>query len=247
MKTISTFDFSQIINRINSNELDSIYVVTSERYKDDGEESSPIEDSGEIYFAGSSIDEARTCIAKVEAAKTPDEYEMIRLDAYECPVSPEDFMSFDPSTGTAEEFISNYIDEHFDEAESLATYDWAIRIIRPDYEPIEDGILVYWSWVQHVGYAREFKKLEYCLDRDPLICKPTDKVYVPQCSLLVSPSEVQSCKSASELRDLIEKRLDQMGRWRNSYDVDWFLKDEYYFKEVVGKIRHLPENDLYHE
>lgn len=245
MKTISSFNFSEIINDIKSGKIDSLCIVTSELYEDDEYDPEIIE-VNETYFAGTTADEARACINAVEDDTHPDEYEMIMLNALQLHVSAEDFADYDEECDDAEEFIGNFVDEHSVEADNLGTSDWNVRSVRYEYESMQDGIVIYWSWDREIGYARTFKSLEYCIENiNTLRCKPVDQVFSTQCSLLVSPSEVKDCKKASELRDLIQQRFDDMKLWRNDCKVDEFMRDLYADAEIYGSIYNLPDNDIY--
>ena len=247
MKTNSSFNFTEIINDIKSGKIESLYIVTYERYEDDEYEPELIE-TEEIYYAGITVDEARACINAVEADTHPAEYESVTLAALELSVSAEDFEDFDEECDNAMEFFGNYVDEHFVEGSNVGTSDWNVREVNYDYKPLQNGILIYWEWCQHVGYARKLKRLEYCLDNaNALRCKPIDKVSAVQCSLLVSPSEVHECKAASELRDLIQKRYDGMKLWNNDCNVDEFLRNMYKDADICQWAYKLPENDIYRD
>lgn len=246
MKTNSSFNFTEIINDIQSGKIESLYIVTSERYEADEYEPEFIE-TEEIYFAGTTVDEARACINAVEADTHQAEYESVTLAALQLSVSAEDFEDFDEECDNAREFFGNYVDDHFVEGSNVGTSDWNVREVNYDYKPLQDGILIYWEWCQHVGYARKFKHLEYCLDNTNSIrCKPVDKVSVVQCSLLVFPSEVQECETASELRALIQERFDGMKLWRNDCNVNEFLRNLYCDADICQGAYKLPENDIYH-
>lgn len=247
MKTISSFNFSEIINDIKSGKIDSLCIVTSERYEDDDYDLEFIE-ANEPYFAGTTADEARSCINAVEADTHPDEYEMINLKALQLHVSAEDFDDYDEECDDAEEFLGNFIDEHSIEADNLGTSDWNVRSVRYYYNSMQDGIVLYWSWERHVGYARTFKRLEYCMENiNTLRCKPVDHAFSTQCTLLVSPSEVKECQNASELRDLIQQRFDDMKLWRNDCKAEEFLRNVYADAEKFHGIYNLPENDIYQD
>ena len=160
MKTISSFNFSEIINDIKSGKIDSLFIVTSDLYEDDGYDPEIIE-VNETYFAGTTADEARACINAVEADTHPDEYEMIMLNALQLHVSAEDFADYDEECDDAEDFLGNFVDEHSVEADNLGNSDWDVRSVRYEYESMQDGIVIYWSWDREIGYARTFKSLEY--------------------------------------------------------------------------------------
>lgn len=243
MKTISSFNFTEIINDIKSGKVDSLCLVTSDRYED-GEDDIKFIEANEPYFAGTTEDEARECINAVEADTHPAEYEMINLKALQLHVTAEDFAGFDEYYDDAEEFIWNFIDEHSGEADNLGTYDWSERSVCHEYESMKGGIVLYWSWDRYVGYARTFERLEYCMDDvTTIICKPVDQVFKTQRTLLVDPEEIQECKNASELRDIIQQRFDNMGLWDKDCNAEEFLLEEYATAKRL-RLDYLPENDM---
>lgn len=243
MKTISSFNFTEIINDIKSGKVDSLCLVTAERYEDGEDIIRYIEDY-EPYFAGTTEDEARECINAVAADVRPAEYEMIKLRAVQLHVTADDFADYDEECDIEENFISDFIDEHSDEFEEIGDSDWNERCVCYEYKSMKGGILLFWSWRNYVGYARKFARLEYCMDDiTTIICKPIDRTFYSQRTLLVAPEEVQECKSASELRDLIQQRFDDMGLWDKDCNAEEFLREEYATAKRL-RLDYLPENDL---
>ena len=243
MKTISSFNFTEIINDIKSGKVDSLCLVISERYED-GEGDVKFIDADEPYFAGTTEDEARACINAVAADVRPAEFEMIRLRAVQLHVTAEDFADYDEECDIEENFISDFIDDHSDEFDELGDSDWNEHCVYYEYESMKGGIVLYWAWEKYVGYARTFERLEYCLDDvTTILCKPIDHTIITQCTLLVAPEEIQECKSASELRDLIQQRFDDMGLWDKDCNAEEFLREEYATAKRL-RLGYLPENDL---
>lgn len=242
MKAAASFDYSEILKGIKSGNIDTLCIVTSELYEDDKE--CP-EHTGrvELYFAGTTGDECRNAINKLADECQPEIYTMVELFASQIHVMPEDFEDSDEDF--AEDEIMNYIAEHYEYSDNIGTDDWNHRTVRYKYESMKDGIIIYWSWETYIGYARKFKKIEYLTDYfNTFMCKPVDKVFHTQCSLLVSPAEMKELKSASELRDLIISNLNSMGKWRNNCDVDDFLKG-IYEDNLFCHSYQLPYNDYY--
>lgn len=255
MKTTTSYNFAEIVNAVLSGKVNTLYVIISRTYDDDKEYFCDLKWHNEPYFAGTTLQEAQDAMnaASAEAAEDVEEYQRITLLANKITVSPADFADLDEDfdDADAEMAIEEIVDAHKEGADDVpeAYGEWDSMDVFPEYESMEDAILVYYSWEPYVGYARKLIRLEYCLeDKTTLSCAPTDKAFSVECERLVSPAEVQNCKNASELRELMNERLRSMGKWKhdtgNHYKViDAFLEDCY--NNDSYHIYQLPENDYY--
>lgn len=257
MKTTTSYNFAEIVNAVLSGKVNTLYVIISRTYDDDKEYFCDLKWHNEPYFAGTTLQEAQDAMnaAAAEAAEDVEEYQRITLLANKITVSAADFADLDEDfdDADAEMAIEGIVDAHKEGADDVpeAYGEWDSMDVFPEYESMEDAILVYYSWEPYVGYARKFHRLEYCIeDKTTLSCAPKDKAFSVECEMLVSHAEVQKCNSASELRELMNERLRSMGKWKhdtgNHYTViDAFL-DECYNNDSYH-IYQLPENDCYNE
>lgn len=255
MKITKSYNFAEIVNEVLSGKVNTLYVIISRTYDDDKEYFCDLKWHNEPYFAGTTLQEAQDAMnaAAAEAAEDVEEYQRITLLANKITVSAADFADLDEDfdDADAEMAIEEIVDAHKEGADDVpeAYGEWDSMDVYPEYESMEDGILVYYSWEPYVGYARKFHRLEYCIeDKTTLSCAPKDKAFSVECEMLVSPAEVQGCNSASELRELMNERLRSMGKWKhdtgNHYTViDAFLDDCY--NNDSYHIYQLPENDCY--
>lgn len=255
MRITTYYNFGEIVNKVLSGKVNTLYVITSQTYDDDEEHNGDLKGNNEPYFAGTTLREAQDTMnaAKVEAAEDVEYYQRITLFANKITVSPADFADFSGKAGDAWTAIEEIIDAHKDGAEDVPeaySGEWdLITDVYPEYESMEDGILVYYRWEPYVGYARKFCGLEYCIeDKTTISCKPTERAFAVECEMLVSHAEVRECSSASELRKLMNERLKKMGWWKwhtvSHYDeIDAFLDDCY--NNDSYHIYQLPENDYY--
>lgn len=258
MKATTSYDFAQIINEILAGKVDTLYIIASGTYDDDEEHNGDLKWYNEPYFAGTTLQEAQDAlaVAKDEASEEVEEYQRITLLANKITVSAADFADLgeDFDEDDAEMAIEEIIDAHKDgggDVPEAYNGEWDFTDIYPEYESMQDGILVYYRWEPYVGYARKFCGLEYCIeDKTTLHCKPTERAFAMECEMLVSPAEVRECSSASELRKIMNERLRNMGLWKwhpvSHYDeIDAFLDDCYNDDEY--HIYQMPENDYYKE
>lgn len=257
MKTTTSYNFAEIVNKVLAGKVNTLYVIISRTYDDDKEYFGDLKWHNEPYFAGTALQEAQDAMnaAAAEAAEDVEEYQRITLLANKITVSAADFANLDEDfdDADAEMAIEEIVNAHKEGADDVpeAYGEWDSMDVFPEYESMEDGILVYYSWEPYVGYARKLHRMEYCLEnKTTLSCAPTDKAFSVECEMLVSHAEVQGCNSASELRELMNERLRSMGKWKhdtgNHYTViDAFL-DECYNNDSYH-IYQLPENDCYNE
>lgn len=255
MKTTNSYNFAEIVKAVLAGKINTLYVIISQTYDDDKEHMGDLKWHNEPYFAGTTLQEAQDAMnaAAAEAAEDVEEYQRITLLANKITVSPADFADLDEDfdDDDAEMAIEEIVDAHKEGADDVpeAYGEWDSMDVFPEYESMKDAILVYYSWEPYVGYARKFHRLEYCIeDKTTLSCAPADGAFSVECYMLVSPAEVQECKNASELRELMNERLRSMGKWKhdtgNNYTViDAFLEDCYHNDSY--HIYQLPENDCY--
>lgn len=257
MKTTTSYNFAEIVKAVLSGNVNTLYVIISRTYDDDKEYNGDLKWFNEPYFAGTALQEAQDAMnaAAAEAAEDVEEYQRITLLANKITVSAADFANLDEDfdDADAEMAIEEIVDAHKEGADDVpeAYGEWDSMDVFPEYESMEDAILVYYSWEPYVGYARKFHRLEYCIeDKTTRSCAPKDKAFSVECEMLVSHAEIQKCNSASELRELMNDRLRSMGKWKhdtgNHYTViDAFLDDCY--NNDSYHIYQLPENDCYNE
>lgn len=255
MKTTQSYNFAEIVNEVLAGKVNTLYIIVSGTYDDDEEHNGDLKWFNEPYFAGTTLQEAQDALAdaKAEAAEDVEYYQRITLFANQITVSPADFADLDEDfdDDDAEMAIEGIVDAHKEGAEDVpeAYGEWESTDVFPEYESMKDAILVYYSWEPYVGYARNLRRLEYCIeDKSTLSCAPTDKAFSVECEMLVSHAGIQKCNSASELRELMNERLRSMGKWKhdtgNHYTViDAFLEDCY--NNDSYHIYQLPENDYY--
>lgn len=256
MRITTYYNFGEIVKKVLAGKVNTLYIIASGTYDDDEERMGDLKWFNEPYFAGTTLQEAQDTVnaAKAEAAEDVEYYQRITLLANKITVSPADFSDFSGKAGDAWMAIEEIVDAHKDGAEDVPEAyngEWdLITDIYPEYESMQDGILVYYRWEPYVGYARKFCGLEYCIeDKTTLYCKPKDKAFSMECEMLVSPAEVRECSSASELREMMNERLRSMGLWKwhpvSYYKViDDFLDDCYNNDSYLYQ---LPENDYYND
>lgn len=250
MRITTYYNFAEIVNAVLASKINTLYIIVSGTYDDDEEHNGDLKWYNEPYFAGTTLQEAQDAlaVAKDEASEEVEEYQRITLFANKITVSPADFAG---ESCDAEMAIEKLVDAHKDGGDDVneAYGEWDFTDVYPEYESMEGGILVYYSWQPYVGYARKFCGLEYCIeDKTTLHCKPTERAFAVECEMLISPAEVRKCSSASELRELMNERLLKMGWWKwhavSHYDeIDAFLDDCY--NNDSYHIYELPENDYY--
>lgn len=244
MKTINTFNFSEIMNGVKNGQVSNLYIITSRTFEDDANGETELKWDNEPYFAGSTIEDATEALQDAASITSADEFEYVELDVRAIAVNADTFATMDEDED-AEDILLAYAEENADDAEFLD--DSLTKQIKAEYERMDGGILVYWAWERYIGYARTFNRFEVCNDRymTTLSCKPCERAYGENCDLLVTPAEVKACQNASELRDLINQRMVEMKLWNNGYNEDTFLREAYEDSERYGY--ELPENDLYTE
>ena len=244
MKTINSFNFSEILNGVKNGQVSNLYIICSQTFEDDANGETQLKWNNEPYFAGATIEEATEALEDAASLTSADEFEYVELSVRAISVNADTFADMDEDD-EAEDIILDFADENADDAEYLD--DDLTKIVKAEYENIDGAILVYWSWHNYIGYARTFKRCEVCNDihMTSLSCKPCERTFRENCDVLVSPSEVKACKNASELRDLMSDRMAEMKLWRNDYNVDEFLQKAYENSRSYGY--ELPENDIYNE
>ena len=244
MKTINSYNFSEILNGVKNGQVSNLYIISSRTFEDDANGETEFKWDNEPYFAGATIEEATEALDDAASLASPDYFEYVELDVRAISVNADSFADMDEDED-AEDIILDFATENADDAEYLD--DDLSRRIEVEYENLEGAILVYWSWHNYIGYARTFKYFEVCNNpyMTSLSCKPCERTFRENCDVLVSPAEVKACKNASELRDLMNERMAEMKLWRNDYNVDEFLQESYENSRDYGY--ELPENDLYNE
>ena len=244
MKTINSYNFSEILNGVNNGQVSNIYIISSQTFEDDANGETELKWDNEPYFAGATIEEATEALEDAASLTSADDFEYVELSVRAISVDADTFAEMDEDDD-AEDIILDFADENADDAEYLD--DDITTRIDAEYENLDGAILVYWSWHTYVGYARTFQRFEVCIDTrmTSLYCKPCERTFLENCDVLVSPAEVKACKNASELRDLMSERMAEMKLWRNDYSVSDFLKESYENSRDFGY--ELPENDLFNE
>lgn len=244
MKTINSYNFSEILNGVKNGQVSNIYIISSQTFEDDANGDTQLKCNNEPYFAGATIEEATEALENAASLTSADQFEYIELSVRAISVNADTFAEMDQNED-AEDIILDFADENADDAEYLD--DDLTKIVKAEYDNLDGAILVYWSWHNYIGYARTFKRFEVCNDphMTSLSCKPSDSIFRENCNVLVSPAEVKACKNASELRDLMNDRMAKMKSWRNDYNVDEFLQKAYENSRDYGY--ELPENDIYNE
>lgn len=92
---------------------------------------------------------------------------------------------------------------HYEDEELVKEADGQDVQISYHFKDLTGSIVVWWRWVTHVGYCRDFLELkeltgyEDCHDESLLVKK--DHVYRPQCSLLFTAEEVASMEKEGTL------------------------------------------------
>ena len=89
---------------------------------------------------------------------------------------------------------------------------------------IEGAIIVVWSWERYIGYARKCKEVRYAQygEKEDMLTK-ADKVFVPQCDIVMTKEEVESC---GDIRAELEERLlTDSWKWTNPGVVKSFIGD----------------------
>lgn len=102
--------------------------------------------------------------------------------------------------------------------------DWVeidSSVIKPEWKPIKDAVIVKWSWETHVGYARKFHELRrgwYDETEEDLITGNEDSCFRPNLSLVLWKEDIEGLTN-EEIRDRLEEELllatDNYWRWRN--------------------------------
>lgn len=244
MKAINSYNYSEILNGVKNGQVPNLYIIYSQTFADDANGETELKWDNEPYFAGATIEEATKVLEDVSSITSAGEFECVELSVRAISVNANtfDYMEEDDDV---EYVIIDFANEHYEDAKCVD--DSLTKVIKSEYESLKGAILVYWSWHTYVGYARTFYSFEVC--NDPwitrLYCMPSDTVSSENIDVLVSPSEVKACKSASELRDLMEERMAAMKLWRNDYNVMEFLQESYDESSEYGY--ELPENDLFNE
>lgn len=244
MKTINSYNFSEILNCVNNGQVSNLYIISSQTFADDANGETELKWDNEPYFAGATIEEATEALEDAASLTSADEFEYVELSVRAISVDADTFAEMDEDED-AEDIILDFADENADDAEYLN--DDLTKIVKAEYEKLDGAILVYWSWHNYIGYARTFQRFDLCNDihMTSLSCKPSERTFSENCDVLVSASEVKACKNASELRDLMSERMAAMKLWRNDYNVDDFLQNAYENSRDYGD--ELPENDIYNE
>lgn len=244
MKTINSYNFSEILNGVKNGQVSNIYIICSQTFEDDANGETQLKWDNEPYFAGATIEEATEAIEDVASITSPDYFEYVELDVRAISVNVDTFSDMDDDDD-AEDIILDFAHENADDAEYIN--DDLSRRIEIEYENLDGAILVYWSWHNYIGYARTFQRFDLCNDihMTSLSCKPSDSAFRENCEVLISPAEVKACKNASELRELMNDRMAKMKSWSNDYNVDEFLKNAYENSRDFGY--ELPENDLFND
>ena len=244
MKTINSYNFSEILNGVNNGQVSNIYIICSQTFADDANGESELKWNNEPYFAGSTIEDATEALEDAASITSADKFQYVELSVRAISVNADTFADMDEDD-EAEDIILDFAEENADDAEYLD--DDLTKIVKAEYENIDGAILVYWSWHNYIGYARTFQRFELCNDihMTSLSCKPSERTFSENCDVLVSAAEVKACKNASELLDLMNERMAAMKLWRNDYNVDEFLQKAYENSRAYGY--ELPENDIYNE
>lgn len=244
MKTINSFNFSEILNGVQNGQVSNLYIISSQTFADDANGETEFKWDNEPYFAGTTIEEATEALQDAANITSADKFEYVEMSVRAISVNADTFANVDEDED-AEDIILSFAEENADEAEYMD--DSLTQQVKAEYEKMDGGILVYWSWNRYVGYARTFNRFEVCNDMymTTLACKPCESTFGENCDLLVTPAEVKACQNASELRDLINDRMAEMKLWNNDYNTDEFLSEAYEDSDCYGY--ELPENDIYTE
>lgn len=244
MHSFNSFNFSEILNGVKNGQVSNLYIIYSRTFEDDFYGETDFKWDNEPFFAGSTIEEATEALQNAASMTSADAFELVELDVRAISVNADTFANVDDDDD-AEDILLAFAEENADDADSLGG-DLFMEI-KAEYESMDGGILVYWAWDRYLGYARTFNRFEVCNDihMTTLYCKPCERAFAENCDLIVSHAEVKACQNASELRDLINERMEEMKLWRNDYSADEFLSEAYEDSDCYGY--ELPENDLYHE
>ena len=228
MYIFKKYDFDTIYDNVKEGKTDTLMVVTSQINADD--EYGELITGNEPVFAGTTVNECRDTINWLVEHAEAEEYTIISFFAGQIHITPEDLPE---ECDDKQEFILDYICSHLDEVDNVGTSDWSNQCVEYKYESMQDGILLYWSWQKYIGYARKAIELEYCLlNHTTKNCKPVDKVFSIQCTYLLTSDAIMSCSDKEELIMLIRQKIDDMGKWQNSLDVEEFVNDLYEWSEI---------------
>lgn len=234
-------ELAQEINRIANCANDDLVVIFTNTHGVNSNGESDGEIDSNIYFGGFTRNECVSALNTLKYRLKASIYEVIEVTPCIVAVYPEEFVDFDPSSVDAEDFLSNYIEEHLDEIDNYGT-DSDRFTIEYDYKPIMGDIFIKWSWQQHLGYARKFYAVCRCDENSmtELYYKDDGKVGSVMASQLVSNEEIGGINTKAELVDLIKRRVKVMDRWRSLENLDLSIRDMFETDYCTGIMNPLP-------
>ena len=185
-------------NPLSTDDIDGFYfdIDTAKQAMKDAADSTQPEFGVRIEF----------CLDKADIS--PDDLDDVDWDE----VEELGEMAFDDSD------LLEIFNNHRDYEESIdVTYD---------YKSVEGALLVFWSWNRYIGYARDLQEIrEGYYSEDETLCIKKDKVFVPQCDVLIEKQELEGL-SKQDRRALIEQRLGE-SHWK------WTMKAEAYIRHYI--------------
>lgn len=105
------------------------------------------------------------------------------------------------------------------------TNEWDVECANYDFNKSLNGaILVFWRWEKYVGYCRKLIEVrDAYYDETERILTKEDKVYVPQCDVLVTAEERDGLDNDA-LIGIVEERLNESS-WRWNNNVSTFIEE----------------------
>lgn len=234
-------ELAQEINRIANCANDDLVVIFINTHGVNSNGESDGEIDSNIYFGGFTRDECVNALNTLKLRLEASIYEITEVSPCRVAVYPEEFEVFNPSAVDAEDFISEYIDNHMDEIDNYGT-DSDSFLIEYEYKPIQGDIFIKWSWQRHLGYARKFYAVCRCDDSSmtELYYKDDGKVDSVMASQLVSNEEIADIKTKAELVYLINRRVKAMDRWQSLENLDMYIRDLFDTDYCTGTMNPLP-------
>lgn len=216
MNTTRHFNFENIIAQIKDAQVEKLYAVevTGRPVDDD-----TVSEFDRLYFAGTTLEEAREVMDEVEKTIKPEFGTDIEINLLVCDTNTLPLDDYDPDCDDAEQAIEEAVRGDWDFACVNEGNAWCSRTVEYPYEKLEGSIIVYWRWETYVGYAMKFQELELMTDSDKTerICVEKDSTSAQQVSVLLRPADIKACASREELAEKIAHELATFkgGKWRN--------------------------------
>ena len=174
--------------------------------KDAEKKAKEVDSNNEIYNEGYiyTCELTKDEILEISGFGSIEDFEIALAEPYS---TNPNIMNFGESE---KKHLANFIMENTIDNESIECANY-------DFNKSQEGaILIFWSWVTHIGYARKCLKIRRADSNDTeAILTKQDKTFVTQCDILLTAEEVAA---ADNIQDAISERLAD-GAWKRTNPV----------------------------